>query len=489
MSDTKLFKLVQVLLPSELMDIERYLAVPFINTNSDVVTLFSKLRKFHPGMDSPELTKERLYRKLFGKQPYNDGKMRKLMTQLTQLIEQYLIQIELKKSEELRTKLLARSLGERSNYGLFFEVVESRLKKLEKQAGRGRDYFRESFELSESLYYHPESDKLNKRSEYLNRAIGDFERYFTLVMLQNEADNVVRTRLVKGNDLSFYKVRTKEAAKLPAFASYNAIQFFHKLVTALEDRAAEDLDQLKESAFKAFGQLNRFEQDFAINLLRNYAVPMVNRGSLPHRRFVFDMYKIELERGLMVNTISAVTFMNIVSMGLLEGEFDWVEHFIINFSHCLPDDESEMTLNFCKGIWHYQQGLESNELMHFYDAVQFINLIPIRTGAKYEVRVRPTLLRIHFEIFKRGEETLDELLNRARNFERHLNGSEDYAEPVRNTYLNFLRFFKSLARLVSNPNLNNNLVVAFLEKLDLLSHDIALKIWLQKKAEELINKD
>lgn len=489
MSDTKLFKLVQVLLPSELMEVERYLTAPFINTNSDVGNLFSKLRKFYPDMDSPELTKERLYRKLFGKQPYNDGKMRKLMTQLTQLIEQYLTHIELKKSEELSTKLLARSLGERSNYGLFFEVVESRLKKLDKQPGRGRDYFRESFELSESLFYHPESDKLNKRGEYLNRAIGDFERYFTLVMLQNEADNVVRTRLVKGNDLSFYKASTKEAAKLPAFASYNAIQFFHKLVTALEDRAAEDLDQLRESAFKAFGQLNRFEQDFAINLLRNYAVPMVNKGSLAHTRFALDLYKLELDRGLFANTMSAGAFMNIVSMGLLAGEFNWVEHFMSNFSHCLPNDESEMTLNFCKGIWHYQKGLESNELMHFYDAVQFINLIPIRTGAKYEVRVRPTLLRIHFEIFKRGEETLDELLNRVRNFERHLNGSDDYAEPVRNTYLNFLRFFKALIRLVGNPNLTNDLVVGFLEKLSLHRDDVALKTWLQKKAEELINRD
>lgn len=487
MSDTKLFKLVQVLLPSELMDFERYLAAPFINTNSDVVNLFAKLRKWHPDMDRPELTKERLYRKLFGKQPYNDGKMRKLMTQLTQLIEQYLIHIELKKSEELRAKLLARSLSERSNYNLFIEVVESRLKKLDKQAGRGRDYFRESFELSESLFYHPESDKLNKRGEYLSRAIGDFERYFTLVMLQNEADNVVRTRLVKGDDLSFYKASTKEAAKLPAFASYNPIQFFHKLVTALEDRAAEDLDQLKESAFKAFGQLNRFEQDFAINLLRNYAVPMVNRGSLPHRRFVFDLYKMELERGLTVNTISAVTFMNIVTVGLSVNEFEWIEYFVNGFHHYLPQDEREITFNYCWGLVHYHRGLESNKLEDFYNAIQCINLIPTRLEPKFEVRIRPALLRIHYEIFERGKETLDEVLNHARNFERHLKGNAIYAKPILDSYLLFVQKYKVFVRLVSNPNSKVSSIRDFWKKLSSSEEEIAFKPWLLEKSQKLAN--
>ncbi|MBK9014138.1 MAG: hypothetical protein IPM82_08610 [Saprospiraceae bacterium] len=46
---------------------------------------------------------------------------------------------------------------------------------------------------------------------------------------------------------------------------------------------------------------------------------------------------------------------------------------------------------------------------------------------------------------KEEEETLDDLLMQVKNFERHLIGSGIYAEPVLDSYLNFLRYFKTLA--------------------------------------------
>ena len=79
MLNYKLFRLLQILLYKELLDIEKYLAVPIFNPSPDVTRLFAQVCKFHPAFDSPKLTKARLYSKLFGEQPYNDGTMRKLM--------------------------------------------------------------------------------------------------------------------------------------------------------------------------------------------------------------------------------------------------------------------------------------------------------------------------------------------------------------------------------------------------------------------------
>ncbi len=489
MLDYKLIKLMQVLTSKEVLDVERHLAAAFFNPTEDVLKLFSQISKFHPNFENPKLTKERLYTKLYGKQPYNDGKMRKLMTQLTQLIEQYLMQKELKNSEELQTKLLARSLGERNNYELYLDVVESRLKDLDRHVERGRDYFRESYELSEMLYYHPGSGKLSKRNEYYGKAITDFERYFTLVMLQNEADNVVRTRLVREHGSSAYLDLALQVADKQDFAVINAIHFFRHIIMLLKGEVDDNLDELRETAFGTFGLLSRFEKDFATNLLRNYALPKSNNGSLAHRKFVFDMYRMELEQNWLTNNISSGSFMNIVSIGLAEGELDWVKYFLGEFNKYLAEDEREITLNYCQGVWCYYKGLKSNNVDDFYDALQHMNRIPIRTGPIYEVRVRPSMLRIHFEIFHRGKETLDELLNHVRNFERHLSGSSDYAEQIKDAYFHFLRFFKSLARLATNPNLNKKAVNEFLEKLNQDGSNIAQKPWLIEKVNGLVTLD
>lgn len=485
MLDSKVTRLIQALLSKELSTVERYLCAPYVSSNDECARLFVQICKFLPDMDSPKLTKERLFSKIFGKRPYNDGKMRKLMTQLTQLIEQYLMERELKNSEELQTKLLARALSERS-YKLFSEAVESRMKTLDNGEDRGRNYFRESYELSDMLYYHPGSLKLVKKGEYRQRMVDDFERYFSLVMLQNEANNVVVNRVINAaGSKSLFMNAVIQMAETQSFTDNNAIQLFRRLIVLLQSNAEEDLNELRNNAFSTFPHLSQMEQDLAINLLRNYAIPFTNKGSMEHARFAFDLYKMELERGLYANSMSAAAFMNIVSVGLLVDEFDWVQYFIENFDKYLSGEDRINTINYCKGFWHYRKGVKMNDIEEFYNAIQGFNLIPTKSGVNYELRIRTTLLRVHFELFEREKETLDELLNQVRNFERHLRGSAQYAEPIRIGYLNFLRFYKLLARVSSAPQIKQTSVNAYLKKLEKYENSIFLKNWLQEKAKGL----
>jgi hypothetical protein len=487
MLDSKLFKLMQVLSAKELLVVEKYLASPFLNPYADVTKLFVQICKYYPSFESPKLAKDRLHHVLYGDKAYNDNKMRKLMAQLSRLIEQYLVQRELKNSDELQAKLLAKALGDSSSYGLFLETIEARLKKLDKSDDRGRNYFREGYELCELVFFHPESDKLSNRNDYLHRAIGDFERYFTLVTLQNQADNIVRSRLVRGQEIGQYIERAKFLADKPAFEAFNSIRLFRQIVSLLEGQNVDDLERLKSYAFETFNQLSRFEQDFAINLLRNFAIPTANQGSLEYMRFIFELYKFEIERGFFANTINSGTFMNITSLSLAIGELDWAVYFVDKFNQLLPNNEKETTFGYCMGLVFYHKGLLSNQLEDYYKALQHINLIPLRSGAKYDLRVRPTLLRINFEIFRKGKETLDELLSQVKNFERHLTNSGVYSEPVQEFYLNFLRYFKSLARLASRPDIKNVSIVNYLKKLDEDEASFAYRNWLIEKGKGLVN--
>lgn len=486
MLDAKLIKTIQVLTSRELLDLERQLAAPFVNPTEDVAKLFSLLCKHYPAFDNEKLTKEWLFRKLYGKTPYNDGKLRKLMTLLTQGIERYLIQKELWKSEELQAKLLAKAMGERENHELFQATIVARMKTLEAAKDRGRSYYREHFELAEMLLFYPGVEDFKNKDEVLKSTIVDFEQYFTLVMLQNQANSIVRNRLVRTDLASSFLQYALQIAAEPAFGRSETVPFFSKLVALLGGQLEMDIEQLRGIAFSAIEQMSHFERDFSINLLRNYAVPMANQGSIPHKRFVFELYKLEMEEGFFANSIPSSAFMNMTATGLTVGEIQWAEQFVEKYSHYIPANEREITVNYCRGITHYHKGVQSQKLSDFYNALQCMNLIPIRTGPQFEIRVRPMLLRIHFEIFEKGKEDVEEMLNHVRNFERHLSGNNDYSESMRVSHLLFLRYFKRFIRLMDNPNkLDAEFLQKFIVDFESEKAPIVLKPWLVEKARGL----
>nr|MCU0348442.1 hypothetical protein [Saprospiraceae bacterium] len=343
MLDAKLIKTIQVLTSRELLDLERQLAAPFVNPTEDVAKLFSLLCKHYP-------------------------KLRKLMTLLTQGIERYLIQKELWKSEELQAKLLAKAMGERESHELFQATIVARMKTLEAAKDRGRSYYREHFELAEMLYYHPGLGGFRHKDELLNDALIDFEQYFTLVMLQNQANSIVRNRLVRTDQSSSFLQLALQMAEIPAFGRSETVPFFSKLVALLGGQLEMDIEQLRGIAFSAFEQMSQFERDLSINQLRNYAVPMANQGSIPHKRFVFELYKLEMEEGFFAHSIPSSAFMNITATGLTVGEIQWAEQFVEKYSHYIPANEREITVNYCKGIVHYHRGIQSKELSDFYNA-------------------------------------------------------------------------------------------------------------------------
>lgn len=483
MSAHKVFQMVRVLKTEELGEVKKYLESTFFNTNKRCVQLYEQLCKFHPNMEGDKLTKERLYVKVFGKASYDDGKMRKLMTQLSQLIERYLVIKQLDRTEDVTAKLLIKSLGDRNDYELFKTAAEGRINFLEKQPLRGKDYYRETHLLNEMLYYHPETEKLTKGNDYLRRAVQSFEQYFTLLSLQNAADIMVRNRLV-GTEIPIQYLEAINTVAIEAgFTDEVTIKFSYQLLQLYLGLEAVDLEALKSLAFLAFGKMSKYEQSFAINSLRNYVAPKLNAGSIEHARFAFDLFRFEIDNNLLIfgeNYLNSATYMNIVTIGLLVEELDWVRVFMDAFETFLPPDEKEITNNVCNGLWHHHKGVKTNDLNEFYTALSCYNMVPTRIGLKYDLRVRPAIMRAHFEIFERGKESLDDIMQHARNFERHLNHSGLYSELTKKQYLKFNLYFKKLARLKDKKNTSEVSLDKFLTSLN-SEDDIRLKQWLFEK--------
>jgi hypothetical protein len=452
----KLFRLMSVLAKPELGEMDKFLQSPFYNTHQECSQLFHQLSRFHPEMENPKLTKEYLFARVYGKIPFDDGKMRKLMTRLSGLLEQFLMVKALEQSPEFKSKTLIRSLAGRSDYGLFKAAVDARMNELEQQPERGREYFREMYQLFQALFFHSETSKFTLHHDYFQQFLSNFESYFMLVTLQNGTESILRRRIVQHQDEQFFLEAADNIARDTGMAQIPLVKFFHQIFRLYQAPKEEvDLEQLRDLLEEIFDLLGYDEQRMALKLLINYAIPYTNQGSAGHTKFIFELYKIGVGKGMLIVGDSAVNtdlFLNIVTTGLLVGEFEWTQYFMQKYGELLPDDEREVALRFCAANWHYYNGMYLDSMTEFEASLQSINLIPVRASEKFDLRTRSLQLRVSYEVFKREADSLDNVLAMARNFQRHIAANHTYSEAIKGAYFQFIHHYKVLSRLTNDPD-------------------------------------
>ena len=114
MQNSKLTGILQSLTKIELKDFNLYLHSDLFNSNQEVRALYECLKNTFPHFDEEQVTKEKIFKKLYPKQKYNDQKIRYLFTDLTKHLENYLAYIAFTKEGSLQANLLGKELSIRN---------------------------------------------------------------------------------------------------------------------------------------------------------------------------------------------------------------------------------------------------------------------------------------------------------------------------------------------------------------------------------------
>ncbi|MBK8562514.1 MAG: hypothetical protein IPN76_04005 [Saprospiraceae bacterium] len=413
----KLFRIFETLSKPERAEAEKHVAS---TKHSDCIKLYSQLKKMTTEMMVSANAKQELFKSSFPGLAYDETRMRKLMTYLTQFLEDYLVQKELATDTATRQHLLACSLSRRSDYGLFKESVEHRLQALEAGKARGTNYFKEKAHLLQALYFHPETPKYGTVPDYFSIANENKEWHLVLNRLLAGAESLARKRTLGREDAHLFFDAAAEAARKQGADCPPVGSLFLRLADLLQSREKEvDLPQLKAQLLAVFDLMERQEQQMAIKLLILYATPFSNNGDMRHSRFVFDMYRFGLERQLMQhgkNAIETILFTNVAFIGALVGELEWTDDFIKNYGPCLPKEDRLNAIHLCQAAWHYNNGLKNDDPTEFDIAMKQLSLIPTRADEKFDLRMRSLQLRIQYDTFRAGLLTVDELMEQARTW-------------------------------------------------------------------------
>lgn len=305
--------------------------------------------------------KEALYAKLYPGQPYDDGRMRKLMHRLLQTFEDFLARQSFEPSA-YRFHFLIEAYNRPQTLTLMAEKItefEAYIGQLPLQNGF---YYQQLAKLAEYRnLYHVQQKSHNTAVdiaaeiwyEQIAGVASQLKKYF-----YHEIRNTIKQQHpthTPVESLLQWVENNPQLLEIPLISLY-----YQALSMQLSEteQAIRHFEQLRASFGLTAGCMDKTEQTTLAVGMRNFAHKCVKQGLEAFEELRFDLFLEHIRMGLILvnNYIPTTTFLSIVSLGHRLERYAQVEAFMETHKHLLaPDKESALT-TFAHALTAFGQG-------------------------------------------------------------------------------------------------------------------------------------
>lgn len=436
MEKSKLVQLLRSLSSQELRDFRRYLESPFFNRRAEVVALFHWLEK-HLKSGKPVPEKEAAYAVAFPAEPFDDHRLRMLMSQLYQLAGQYLAVRDFLADKPQTLLRMGQAFRKRKLSAQFAQAANDLAQILEAQPYRNADFYQNKYLASLENYRSTfdqravESPQLQQLSSELDTSFLAQKLWQACLLLSHEA--VTNTSYDFGLlDEALRFAERSGALETPAIAVY------YHCYRALTNPDSPDFFQNFKALVLRHGTLFPADEMRDLYILAiNFCIRRYNAGNQQYLRDQFDFYKDGLRQGYFLTDgeLSRYSYQNAVTSGLVMREFDWVEHFIHDYRDKLAGPYRESVFSF-------------NLARLAYERKQYDTALPLLQKAEYKdlllnLAAKTLQLKIYFEL-----DEFDLLEAHLAAFKTFLLRKKELGYH-RENYLNTIQFTRKLLEI--NP--------------------------------------
>lgn len=351
----------------EFRELRKWLSSPMHNQRPDVIHLFDYLLEDNHLYQNDFLKKEIIFRWVFGKEQFDDAKLRQTMFFTTKNVEEYLIYQELRHNEVTAQIALATVYRKKKLRKPFQKNLKVTNKLQEKQEFRNHQYLRNEYFLQNELYFFQSAIKridlnLQEVSDALDATyIADKIRQSCLML----AHQAVYKK--KAYDIGMLN-EVLEFAKLKNFLEYPAIAMYYYSYMAITDQDNESHFQNLKNEIAEHGYMfPKSEMRDILLLATNYCIGRLNAGYPQYIRESFELFGWGIRENALLDEgiLSRITFMNIVTIGNMLGEYDWIEKFIHNYKGYLEDQYRDDLVHYSFARLHFEKGDYSTAMQLF----------------------------------------------------------------------------------------------------------------------------
>lgn len=478
MSHFKLIKLLKLLSKEEMFRLGKFLRSPFFNYTSSFISFYEILKKQYPDFEEKKWKPEKIWGKIFPAKPFHAQKFWRLCSDLSLLIEKYLIQLELENTDAQSEKLLIQAYSQRNAYSFFEKENQKRIAKLTALPFRDAEHYSEIAALNFNHFFHVQTPKHTLNDGVLEKLMSQIDAQFVLSKMRLASEFKNRERILKRQyNLHFLPDILQKGQS--GFMEDNAVFQLYRVLFELYENPSEERHffSLKNLLATEISNLRRLDQSLLLTQLINYGVQKINTGKDIYYVECLDLYKLGLDSDLVLENgqINEAVYGNIALLGCRAKEFTWTLEFIENYSTYLDLKNRADAQSLAKGILFFHQG----------DFEKAFDLLTNHSfGHFYQPKARLQLIKSLYELFINDNSWFDFMNSQIDAFNAFLRRNVVLSENKIKAHLNYLKITKSLIKIVFSKKNPSNFQKNLIQEIESLQPIISQK-WLLKKAKEL----
>jgi len=470
MENTKLIHLLKTRSSRELFRFGEYVRSPFFNKNKKVIQLCDLVLKHAPGYFHPSLEKTNVYKIIFESTTYNELQLNNVISDLLQLLYDFIAQIHFGEQRILQKEFLLKELLEKDT-SLHFEKTVRRYRQLQKQnPHRSFDFFEKEKILYDELDQYTQTKIKRQFDENLQLVNDNLDLSYFINKFRVACDMISRNIVINANyQCHFLEEILNHFDEKKYLQEEPALKVYHKTLQMLQGEGEEefyfDLKKLLDKYFSVFPKSEIFT---LYNYALNFSIQKINSGKDEFYQEILELYKVLLDKEIILhnNTLSQWTYKNIVTTAIRLKEFEWTEKFINKYKPILPHDEQDNAYAYNLAVWYHAQNDFRNALFQL-QGVEF-------TDTNYHLGAKIIQLKSYYELNE--DEAFYALLEA---FKKYILRSRDLSAYRKKANANFLRLAKKVFQLKLNRGKNFNQKKKNVDKLLIELEPIANKGWLE----------
>ncbi len=483
MKDSQLIEILKLLTYEEIKELDKAVDSPFFNTQPMVTDFYKLVRKYYPDFNNKNLTKEKIYSKLYPGKEFNGQRIRSLSSELKKIVDDYLL-FKSVKNNPIKGSFI--KVEELFNRGLIKEL-EKELKlinnNLETGDGVHEAYLRDKFyyeNLNVQFYLRTEQQHLITDSSQEGFAFFLYHFFMRLayfihdisvnkIIFNNKAgSNLIEkiTGSIDYKELHKFLINEKERNKY-----YKIVNIYIlAIINNLEPKDLTYYEPLMAAVTESIDEFSRQEKYNIYQIIEAICwLKMANVNNEQYRKELFRINKMRLEDGVFSpdgKVMRLMLYRQILMTALYLREFDWTEKFINTYSLKLPVEYIKNMQNFSHAHISYEKG-DYNTALGMLKKVDF-DIFTLKFDT------RNLLLKIYYEL-----EFYEEAYSLVDSYRHFLAENKTVSEYYRNLTNEFLNFYNWLLKIKTGNDLTE--INKFKESLGLKA--VYFGNWMKEKAE------
>ena len=471
MKDSKVIQLLQAMNKHDLNKLTDAVHSPYFNKNERVTQLLEALIKYHPDYPEDRVNKEQLHTQLFPQAAYNDQQIRYLLSDLTKIIEQYLMLRKLEEEQILQQHLLIKGMQDKHLTNLIPKVIDQSERQLKKYPYFDQKRYFDQFLLERDSYEYVASKRNLAIKETLHGILSSLDYYYITNKLKFSAELINHTNVMAGQYEPLLLEEITGFIQREDLQEVPAIQVYYYILQMLTHPEIESYyHALKKLLSQHLNTFPREELNDMYIFARNYCARQINSGNTKYLREIFELYQTLSENEIIFQNgyLSQWDYKNMTAVGLRLEEYKWVNDFIEAYQYKLPPEDRENAYSYNKALYHYH-------LKDYDTTLELLRNVEF-TDVYYHLDYKSLLVKTYY-----ATEEFEALHSLMDTFYVYLRRNKLISDYNKESYNNFLKVVKKLIRVRYKPADKVKQLEAQVKEI----RPVANLSWIQKKLEEL----